>query len=212
MTYNGEKRKIKAQYTKQKIYESAKELFASEHYNDISVDSIVKKAGVSKGSFYVHYASKEALVNFLIEDYVAKIDTDYINFIHTFPKETPTEELFLSLIAKITDLLMDIGFDKIQALYQGQITKNLDTETVTSHNREIYKMFSRLLERGIERGEFKTDMPLNILTKHLMMAMRGITYEWCIRYPNFDYKTEALTHFRLLLKGLRERNTIHEFK
>ena len=203
MTYNGENRKINAQYTRQKIYESAKELFSSKDCNEVSVDLIVKKAGVSKGSFYVHYVSKGALVTSLIEDHVAKVDTDYRKFINSYTKESSTEVLFLSLIAKIADVLMDIGCDKIQALYQAQITKDVDTGAVTSYNREIYKMFGNLLERGIKRAEFKTDMPPDILTKHFMMAIRGITYEWCIRYPDFDYKEEALTHFKLLLKALR---------
>ena len=41
--------------------------------DDVSVDSIVKKAGVSKGSFYVHYESKAALVYVLIKDYVGEL-------------------------------------------------------------------------------------------------------------------------------------------
>lgn len=203
MAYNGENRKISAQNTKQKIYESATELFSSKDFNEVSVDSIVKMAGVSKGSFYVHYASKDAFVTSLIEDHVAKVDTDYRKFLDAYPSDSSTEALFLSLIAKIADVLMDIGCDKLQVLYRAQITKDMDTGAVTSYNREIYKMFRNMLDRGIKRGEFKTDIPLDVLTKHFMTAIRGITYEWCIRYPDFDYKTEALTHFELVLKGLR---------
>lgn len=203
MTYNGENRRINAQYTKQKIYESAKKLFSSKNYREVSVDEIVKMAGVSKGTFYVHYPSKDALVTSLLEDHVAKVDTDYRNFINSYPKESSTEALFLSLIAKIADVLMDIGYDMMQAIYHAQITKDVDTRAVTNYSRGIYIMFSQVLERGIKRGEFKSDMPLDILTKHFMMAIRGITYEWCIRHPDFEYKEEALAHFKLLLKGLR---------
>jgi len=203
MSYNAKNRQVKAQYTKKKIYESAKELFLSNNYSEVSVDSIVELAGVSKGSFYVHYASKDALVAALINDQVAKVDTDYRSFIDSFPNDTPTKALFLSLIGKIADVLIEIGCDKMQFIYKAQITKDLDTGAVTSYNREIYKMFSNVLERGIRRGEFKTDFPLDVLTKHFMMAIRGITYEWCIRYPDFDYKTEALKHFELLLGGCK---------
>ena len=203
MAYKGDIRKINAQNTKQKIYESAKELFSSKDFNEVSVDSIVKMAGVSKGSFYVHYASKDALVTSLIEDHVAKVDTDYRNFLDAYPSDSSTEALFLSLIGKIADVLMDIGYDKLQVLYRAQISKDVDTGAVTSYNRGIYRMFSDMLDRGIKRGEFKTDIPLDVMTKHFMMAIRGITYEWCIRHRNFDYKTEALTHFKLVLMGLR---------
>lgn len=203
MTYNGENRKILAQYTKQKIFESAKVLSSSRNYKEVSVDSIVKMAGVSKGSFYVYYASKDALFASLINEYVTKADTDYRSFLDSFPDDSPAEVLFISLIGKIADVLIEIGCEKIQVLYQVQITKDMDTYAVTSYGRGLYKLFSAVLERGIKRGEFNTDIPLEVLTRHFMMAIRGITYEWCIRYPDFDYKTEALEHFKLLLKGLR---------
>jgi len=202
MSYNGANRKAKAEHTKQRIYESAKNLFLSKSYNEVSVDEIVTLAGVSKGSFYVHYASKDVLVTALLNDQVANIDMDYRSFVHSFPDDISTEALLLSLIGKIADVLLEIGCDKMQVLYKAQITKDLDTNVVTSYNREIYKMFSDLLKRGIDRKEFKTDIPLDTLTKHFMLAIRGVTYEWCIRYPDFDYKTEAITHFKLLIKSV----------
>lgn len=163
----------------------------------------MKLAGVSKGSFYLHYASKDALVTELIKNHVAKVDTDYRRFIDSYPDDISTESVFLSMVNKITDVLMEIGCNKLQILYKAQITKDVDTGEVTSYNREIYKMFRDVLIRGIKRVEFKTDISLEILTKHFIMAIRGVTYEWCVRYPEFDYKAEALLQFKLLLKGLR---------
>lgn len=205
MTYNKENRSIKANQTKQKIFESAAKLFSSNDYNEVSVDSIVKMAGVAKGSFYVHFTSKDALVKALINDQVEKTDTDYKSFLDSFPDDVPAEIVLLSMIEKITDVLIEkIGCDKMRAVYKAQITKDIDTGMVTSYNREIYRMFSDVLERGIRRGEFNTDMPLEILTKHFMLAIRGITYEWCMRYPEFDYKAHMIQHFKLIIEGLRK--------
>lgn len=75
-----------------------------------------------------------------------------------------------------------------------------------NYNREIYKLFSDIISKGIQQGEFKTDIPADILTKHFIMAMRGITYEWCIRYPDFDLKEQALKHFEILLSGIKKVN------
>ena len=60
MSYNNERRRSKAENTKQKIYKSAEELFSSRAYHEVSVDEIVKLAGVAKGSFYLHFSSKDA--------------------------------------------------------------------------------------------------------------------------------------------------------
>jgi AcrR family transcriptional regulator len=192
MTYNGKNRKINAQKTKEKIYESGKKLFLTKHYTQVSVDEIVKMAGVSKGSFYVHYPSKEALVASLLKDHMTQVETIYKNFIDAYPDDAPPETIFLSLIAKITEVLIDMGCDKMQALYQAQISNDVNTEITTSYDREIYKIFSQLLDRGIKRGEFATEKPLDDLTKHFVMAIRGITYEWCIRSADFDYTRKRL--------------------
>jgi len=71
------------------------------------------------------------------------------------------------------------------------------------YGRRLYALFGEVLERGIRRGEFKTGLSTEAVTHHFIMAIRGLTYEWCIRYPDFDFKKEAQTHFWLLLDGIR---------
>ena len=73
-------KKEKAIETKNKIYEAAKELFKQYDYESVSVDSIVEVAGVSKGTFYVHFESKDALVILLMNDYVNLADLNYKSF------------------------------------------------------------------------------------------------------------------------------------
>lgn len=203
MSYNNESRRIKAEDTKQKICKSAEKLFSSRAYHEVSVDEIVKLAGVAKGSFYVHFDSKDTLITSLISDKIQHLDANYQNFLDSFPEDAPAQELLLSFIGKIADVLVEhIGVANMQAVYKAQITHDSYTKAVISYNRDIYKMFHDILERGIAREEFKTDMPVDALTMHFVLAIRGITYEWCIRYPDFDYKKQALAHFKLLLKGL----------
>ena len=204
MSYNGENRKIKADSTRKKIYESAEKLFSQNDYNKVSVDSIAEAAGVAKGSFYVHFASKDTLIAALINDHVSKADTDYKTFLDTFPDDATAQVIILSLIGKIADVLIEkIGCNKMKAVYKAQITKDIDTQAVMGYNRKLYKMFSDVLEKGIQRGEFKTKVPLDILTMHFMIAIRGITYEWCIRYPEFDLKARTIQHFEIMLEGIK---------
>jgi AcrR family transcriptional regulator len=204
MAYNGRKRKEKAELTRQKIYETADRMFGARSYSQISVNDIIKEAGVSKGAFYFHFASKDALFTSLINDYVVRLDTDYQAFLDTFPDDAPTEHVLRKLVGKIADLITgEIGFDKIKTVYKAALTSDYDTSMVLSYNRGIYTMFSRVLERGIARGEFRTDTQPDVLARHMMIAFRGVTYEWCVRYPDFDYKAQALAHFKLLLEGLQ---------
>lgn len=51
---------------------------------NVSVNSIVKKAGISKGDFYVHFDSRDALTAVLIAEYVKQADLSYEAFIEPF--------------------------------------------------------------------------------------------------------------------------------
>ena len=52
----------KAQQTKIKIIEAAKELIQNNGISNVSVDDITKLAGVAKGSFYVYFKKKEDII------------------------------------------------------------------------------------------------------------------------------------------------------
>lgn len=197
-------RKTKAIETKNKIYRTANQLFREFGFENVSVDSIVEMAGVSKGSFYVHFDSKDSLTAALINDYVNEVDLDYKSYLKSFDAKVPASDILISLIGKIADIITcTIGYDNMRAVYKAQITKAVNTDAIMGYNREVYKIFSDIISKGIQQGEFKTELPVDILTKHCIMAIRGLTYEWCIRHPDFDLKEQVLTHFHILLKGIK---------
>ena len=201
------KRTEQAAKTKRKLYESAEKLFRVHDYTEVSVDNIVEEAGVSKGTFYVHFESKDALIASFVSDYITHLDLDYKTFLDSLPPDMPASRELLAMIEKIADVLVyTIGYDMMQKVYQLQLTRAVDMDAVKGYGRELYNMFSYILEQGIRRGEFKTDLPLKTLSRHFMMAIRGLCYEWCIRHPDFQLKEEAVAHFKILLDGIKRNS------
>ena len=108
------RRKQQAAATREKLYLSAERLCQAHNFSDLSVDAIVEAAGVSKGTFYVHFESKDALLAALLADYVNRVDLDYQAYAASLPPHTPAAEKLLALIAKIADTLEHaIGRDKM---------------------------------------------------------------------------------------------------
>lgn len=203
------KRKIQAAETKNKIYQTAKRLFLEHGVENVSVESIVEAAGISKGSFYVYFESKDTLASILITDYVYEIDSEYKIYLESINNETPASDLLILMVENIAEVIANkIGCENMQTLYKSHITKTVDTKYSMSYNRELYKMFSDILERGICRGEFKSDIPVDTLANHFVLAMRGITFEWCIRYPDLNLKEQFWVHFKILLNGIIKQKTI----
>lgn len=199
------KRKIQAAETKKKIYETARQLVVEYGIGNVSVDSIVKAAEVSKGTFYVHFESKDSLVADLINDYTNIADMDYKSFLMTVSDRDSVLDILVLLADKISDFIQSkIGVENMKVLYKGHLTKTINTAYAMDYNRELYKLFTEVLERGVDQGELRVDIPVDSLAKHLILGIRGVTFEWCIRYPDFILKDQVHDHFKILLYGLKK--------
>ena len=55
------------------IIDIAEELFLKSGYNETAVSDIVKRVGVSQGTFYYYFKSKEDILNAIIERYIDDI-------------------------------------------------------------------------------------------------------------------------------------------
>ncbi len=198
------RKKEKGEKTKRKILDTAGQFFDQHDFDDITVDAIVQAAGVSKGTFYVHFDSKDALIASFLSDYVRQVDADYKSHLDSISAGTKVSDILLSLIEKIADMLTDtIGYYKMRLVYKVALTGAVNMDAVMGYNRELYIMFSDVLGSGIAQGEFHTELSLDALTRHFVLAIRSLSYEWCIRYPAFDLKEQSLTHFKILLRGIR---------
>jgi AcrR family transcriptional regulator len=97
--------------TKQKLLESAKELFSKKGYYETKISDIVEKSGVAQGTFYLYFKSKEEiflqLVKALHEDLLEKLgkylntDLDYQTAIKSLVKDFLTEVYLNKEIAEI---------------------------------------------------------------------------------------------------------------
>ena len=196
--------KMRATRTRRKICQCADELFRENGFNQVSVDAIVKKAEVSKGTFYVHFDSKDALIAYLISDYVRELDLDYRSFLVPNLNSASTCDVLLSLVGEISDCITHkVGYVLMKNVYRIQLDGTVLTGALLNYSRDIYRVFQELLEAGIQTGEFRSDLIIDKAAFQLVTSIRGFTYEWLIRYPDLDLKEELLESFSLLIKGLQ---------
>ena len=205
-----DKRKVQGAETKKKLFDIAGRLFAQRGFSDVSIEDITDEAGVTKGAFYVHFASKDALISLLIEDYVSRSDTDYKAFLKGLPDDMPCASAMFALAGKIADTLSNsLGCDNMKKVYRILLTGSAGTEAVQEYGRDLYALVRGILEKGLERGEFTSPLSSEALSRHFVMALRGTAFEWCVRYPDFDLREQTIEHIRLLLGGIEHRIQTH---
>ena len=205
-----DKRKVQGAETKRKLYGIADRLFSERGFSDVSIEDITDEAGVTKGAFYVHFASKDALISLLIEDYVSRSDTDYKAFLEGLPDDMSCVSAMLALAGKIADTLSStMGCANMKKVYRMLLTGSAGTEAVQEYGRDLYVLVRGILEKGLERGEFTSPLSPEALSRHFVMALRGTAFEWCVRYPDFDLREQTIEHIRLLLGGIEHRIQTH---
>lgn len=71
------KRQARAEATRRKIIDAAVELFADIGYGDTALADIVKTADVTKGAFYYHFNSREAVAEAIIGESNERVAAAY---------------------------------------------------------------------------------------------------------------------------------------
>ena len=194
--------------TKRKLYKCAAKLFLRHHYDEVSVESIAKAAGITKATFYSHFKSKNELYLSLLTEYTSRVDEEYQAFLDALPADMPAADMLLALAGKIADILVDkIGCNRMEIIYRIELSRNFNTEAVKGYNRKLYHLVKDVLNHGFQRGEFQTSLALEELTRQFVMAIRGVSFEWCIRCPDFDLKVQLTTHLKILLYGIIKVDT-----
>jgi AcrR family transcriptional regulator len=151
-----EKRKKEKENKKNTILKAARKLFFDRGFKFVTVDSIAAKAGVSKGSIYLYFDSKE-------EIYAQVLITDNIELnknIKIFStREAPAAELLLEFSQIYINYFLDhnelfrILMTFMLQTEQMNLTQEQNTELIRTTNDNI-KVISTIIQRGIDSGEF----------------------------------------------------------
>ncbi len=130
--------------TKTKIFDAAIETFAEKGYDITTVEDILKKAEVSRRTFYKYYRSKKEILLQLKEENIYEDSFIKSAINKLFPNFDNMSSLAkFEIIFEIRDYIIDQ--DKFSIVYQGlskpEMCKevNLDILSVQNKSLELYK-------------------------------------------------------------------------
>lgn len=204
-------RREKMQLTRQTIYDSARELFGKYGLDAVSVDDIVQRANVAKGSFYVHFESRDALLVELITEQVRAIDLNYVNFIDELPVDMPIADQLIKLIEKVAYLLNhELGHERMRILFRIQLERSDEIMLLLGYDQGLFRSLSSLLDKWLKVNEISDEIDGMLLAKQFLILYRGLIYEWCLRYPEIDLKKQSVLLYSVVLDGIKHRYCVRE--
>jgi len=193
-------REKKSAETKEKIYRSAELLFRDYGLDNVSLNSIISHAGVSKGSFYSHFDSKDLLEADFIKDIIGRMNFSYETI---FADENSAALMFSSLLEKVShNITEDLGYTLVKAAGLIQVKKSTNHEMLLTFSIGLYGSVYKIISMGIKRGEFSTDESAEAIADDIVMTIRGFIFEWLLRYPDMDLNACLQKHFKTYLAGL----------
>jgi len=196
------KRKKQAIATQRKIFNAALQLFHKKGHDQVTINDICKKAGVSVGTFYVYFKSKDLVI---LEIYYTAQRT-YAEYIanELVKYESPVEKLLL-LARKIMQFTSDLGIDNVQVLYRSQINPTLDPSAAALRELQLHTL-QQLIADGQTKGEIGTEYDVEHIVKLIYHYGHGIVYDWCLADGKFDLVQESEVLSNLIIKSLRPRD------
>ncbi|KEI00851.1 TetR family transcriptional regulator [Clostridium botulinum] len=187
------KRQIQAMNTKKKLYDISTELMKTKGYDNVTIQEICKKAGVSVGSFYHYFESKNDI---FIELY--KIADDF--FYDTIKGKLSSENTINKIIEYFNyyaEYNEKMGIDMMKQLY------NSNNKMFITKGRHMQTVLDIIIEQGQKNNEVTTEMTPKQITKFLFVLMRGIVYDWCLHDGEYDLKEKMKSMLMQILKTIK---------
>ncbi len=159
----------------QELLDAALDLFVEKGYAATRSEEVAARAGVSKGTLYLYYGSKESLLQGVIRTYCADHIADGIAVVNSY--EGPTADLIPLLYRTWWQRLGETRASGILKLVMSEVRNFPDLASF--YLREVsepaHRLIELVLERGIARGEFRDvdigDLSLALAAPVLFLAL-----------------------------------------
>jgi AcrR family transcriptional regulator len=190
---------------KKKIADQSIQLFLQYGYKSVTMDDIAKHMGVSKKTIYVHFPTKDQLVEQSALNHLDGI----IKRINVISKQSKDPIIELYQIKK--EALNHLSSEKKSPQYQLQkYYPSLYSKLKEKEFSALSGLFSNSIFEGIQTGIFRKDIDVDFVIRIFFNGIRGITD--IKLFPIETYKIEDLLlnfseyHLRALctIEGIRK--------
>ncbi len=191
------------------ILDAALDLFVEKGFAATRLEDVAQRAGVSKGTVYLYFDSKEDLFKAVIRSGMVRAIEEAERRVAAYPGSA--SDLLRELY---TAWWQNIGGTKLAGIPKLMISEAQNfPELARFYYEEVIQrgsqLFARTIERGVERGEFRpvnVDYAVRALVSPLIMrAIIEHSFLPCAGPEDFDVPAYFDHTLGLVLDGLRTR-------
>lgn len=159
------------------ILDAAQQVFTDKGYYDASIDEIAARAGIAKGTVYLHFASKEDLLIALVEQQIGGF---LVWFDHVINETTPVrvrlEHILLDVYTRMHEQRNQVLLELNTSI---GLTKSVISTRVElqGHIAQAMERIASLLEEGKRTGELDSEVPTPVMVATFVTLVSPSGYE-----------------------------------
>jgi AcrR family transcriptional regulator len=193
--------------TRQRIYAAAMEIFRRDGFEVARVDDVAKAAGVSHGTFYFHFATKdEVLIQCLRASEVRVVAA-----IEAVPAGAPLLAVLDAAAAAIAlewegdaKLFPDVAMVATRYLFRGHVTQMASASPPAVEPKSLTAAaLSARFGAAAARGELSHLLPAEVLASLCLVNLFAATLSWCSDPAARPLGLTLAGMSRLFLDGVR---------
>jgi len=182
---------------------AACELFAAKGYEKTNVSDIAARAGVSQGTVYWYFKSKDELLLAVFEDWLAGLAQDYAAIV--------------AGPGRVEDHLRHYAEAAARRMIEGETLLPIETEfwtlifrhdAIRQRFHDLFRLMRAdivaLLRDGMKSGELRSDINPDHLAAIAIAVYDGLILQWAAEPQSVDWEAITKTFVDVVLNGGRK--------
>ena len=192
------RRARKKERTRGQIYAAAMELFLARGFDAVTIDEICAAADVARGTFFLHFPAKDALLS----EYGRQAFAELVAVVEgSKGGAAETLELALTFLAERASRHAAV----VRLVVRETAQSPAAITDTTAAGRDMTDLFATIIRRGQRAGELRRSADPVLAGAVLASAYLAIAGEWARRSDSPDLSALVRGTLDLILRGLERR-------
>jgi len=186
------KQQLKSKETKERIFQAAKRILQKNGYENLSIKNICEEAGVSNGSFYHHFKTKDDLLSYYIEDQPS-MDSGLLEVPRNIEE---AKNAIVGVYLNYAKYCRTLGVEFIAGYY----TPHNQALNPTIRTERPYPIVTvqHYLEKAVAANAIKLKLSISDIVTDIRMLVIGNVFEWALTNGQADFEeniTRSISHY-----------------
>ncbi len=186
------------------IMEAAQAIFARLGFHKARMEDIAREAGVSKGTLYWYYRSKDALIAAILD----RIFSREIRSLRTAlgADEPVAERLFKLARASVRHMLdLHIMAPLMFEFYALAARNGQVRESLKRYYAAYQADLAHLITEGVQRGEFRPDLNAETVARNIIAMFEGSILLWVINPESINLEEQVMHGMEMCIRSISVR-------